>query len=150
MKTKNYINELEIYVDGCSKGNPGPSGVGIVIIDSTNPQNKQILFKNGYFIEEGDITNQDAEFWAVIKALDLAANYCVKHIKIYSDSQLVIKELNREFRIHKEKHRKFVEKIRNKEKIYEQILYIKVPRTNKYIKIADKLATESVVNTMNG
>ncbi len=46
-----YIDKIKIYVDGCSKGNPGPSGAGIVIVHNDN-----ILFKEGYFLGD-DLTN---------------------------------------------------------------------------------------------
>jgi len=145
-KTK-FINEIAVYVDGCSKGNPGPGGVGVVII---NPVDGFVLFQKGFYIEEGNVTNQDAEFYAVLKGLQIAPNYCRKKIKIYSDSQLVIKELNREFRIHKEQHRKFVEDIMNKKLIFDDVCFIEVPRENRYIKIADRFATKAVEATRKG
>ena len=147
MNKSKYIGEISIYVDGCSKGNPGPGGVGIVIV---NPEDGSILFNKGFFLKGGDITNQDAEFQAIIKALEIAPTFCTKEVTVFSDSQLAVKELNRDFRIHVPRHRKFNEEIRSKGSLFEKVNYVKVPRENKYIKIADKLANKSVEKTKKG
>ncbi|MBU5594198.1 ribonuclease HI family protein [Amphibacillus sp. MSJ-3] len=74
---------LEIYVDGASAGNPGPSGIGFLI------KNKQIYLENYVYI--GQSTNHEAEFKALIYAL----NFCLDHfpneiLSIRSDSKLLV------------------------------------------------------------
>ncbi|MCK4251894.1 ribonuclease HI family protein [candidate division WOR-3 bacterium] len=141
---KKYIDMIEIYVDGCSKGNPGPSGAGIVIACGDD-----ILFKDGYFLGD-DLTNQDAEYLAVLKGLEKASEYCMKTIEIRSDSQLVIKQLNRQFRMRKPRHKEIHEKIRNKAQIFEKVIFIQVSEDHKYIRVADKMADKAVRKVKRG
>ena len=78
---------IEIYIDGSSKGNPGPGGAGIVLTDAST---QKILGTAG--IPLGYVTNNQAEFLALkhalarIKARDLSE----QPIKILTDSQLVV------------------------------------------------------------
>ncbi len=57
------IERLYIYTDGGARGNPGPSAIGIVIVD----ENKEIIEIHKEYIGEG--TNNRAEYEALIKAL---------------------------------------------------------------------------------
>lgn len=79
-----------IYIDGASSGNPGPSGIGIVI------------YQDGEEIDTfsrkiGDATNNIAEYKALIEGLKLAKKNSLKNIKIYSDSLLVVKQIKGEY-----------------------------------------------------
>jgi len=78
---------IEVYIDGSSKGNPGPGGAGIVI---KNAASQEMLSRHG--IPLGHVTNNQAEFLALKHALielqtrDLSE----QPIKILTDSQLVV------------------------------------------------------------
>ncbi|MBU0591553.1 ribonuclease HI family protein [Candidatus Micrarchaeota archaeon] len=83
---------LVIYTDGASFGNPGSMGIGIVI------------YKDGMRVEElseyiGEGTNNIAEYTAVIKALETAHQMGETMVHIKSDSQLVIRQLNNEYKV---------------------------------------------------
>jgi len=89
---------ITAYCDGACSGNPGPMGIGIV------------LWKNGEKIKEisefiGKGTNNIAEYNAALRALEEAKKLGEKEVIIRSDSQLLIKQLNREYKI-KETHLK--------------------------------------------
>ncbi|MGV8084870.1 MAG: ribonuclease HI family protein [Candidatus Bilamarchaeum sp.] len=80
------------YTDGACIGNPGPMGVGIAI------------YKDGIRIEElseyiGHGTNNVAEYTAIIKAIKTARNMGETKVHIKSDSELVVKQLNNEYRV---------------------------------------------------
>jgi ribonuclease HI len=79
-----YIN-----VDGASRGNPGKAGVGIVIKHS-----QQVCLKQGYAV--GLMTNNQAEYWALIIALAIYVNEYKndQQLVIRSDSQLLVNQLN--------------------------------------------------------
>jgi ribonuclease HI len=79
-----YIN-----VDGASRGNPGKAGVGIVIKEA-----HLICFKQGYSV--GSMTNNQAEYWALIIALAVFVNEFKNdnQLIIRSDSQLLVNQLN--------------------------------------------------------
>ena len=83
---------LLIYTDGASLGNPGPMGIGIVI------------YKGDVRIEElseflGEGTNNIAEYTAVVRALETAHRLGEREVHIKSDSELVIKQLNGEYKV---------------------------------------------------
>ena len=80
------------YTDGACLGNPGPMGIGIVI------------YRDGVMVEQlsefiGDGTNNMAEYKAIIKALETAHSMGETVVHIKSDSELVVKQLNREYRV---------------------------------------------------
>lgn len=78
---------IEVYIDGSSKGNPGPGGAGIVIV---NASTQEVLRAQG--IPLGAVTNNQAEFLALKQAiLELSRQGLSGHrIKILTDSQLVV------------------------------------------------------------
>src|SRR4029453_13817718 len=78
---------IEVYIDGSSKGNPGPGGAGIVINDAST---KEILGTLGIWL--GHVTNNQAEFLALKHALlELQTRGLSQHpIKTLTDSQLVV------------------------------------------------------------
>lgn len=83
---------LEIYIDGASKGNPGLAGVGVIIC-----QNGHVLRNISNFI--GRATNNFAEYSALIQGLEEALIMKADCIKINSDSQLLCRQLNKEYKV---------------------------------------------------
>jgi len=78
---------IEVYIDGSSKGNPGPGGAGIVIKKAGTEES---LSTHG--IPLGHVTNNQAEFLALNHALTeiKTRGHCEQPIKILTDSQLVV------------------------------------------------------------
>lgn len=87
------IDELFIFTDGAAQGNPGEAGAGIVF---TDPQG-QIIKEEKYFL--GKATNNIAEYKALILALEKARKFRPKQIKIFMDSELVVRQLQGEYRV---------------------------------------------------
>ena len=87
---------LEIYVDGASRGNIGPSSSAFIFVKDSD-----IIYQKSDYI--GEATNNIAEYQAIINALEEAEKFSRWHIKIYSDSELVIRQINKIYRI-KAKH----------------------------------------------
>jgi len=83
---------LTIYTDGACFGNPGPMGIGVVI------------YRKGAVVGEisehiGKGTNNIAEYTAVIRALETVKSMGEKEVLVRSDSQLLVKQLNNEYKI---------------------------------------------------
>ena len=99
---------LTIYCDGGARGNPGPAGVGVVIVE-TDGREKKI----GKFI--GVKTNNQAEYEAVLYALEtVIAEYKeIAKIDFFLDSELVVKQMNSEYKIKNEQLGSLLIKIRN-------------------------------------
>ena len=84
---------LLIYTDGASSGNPGPSGIGVVI----NDKEDRIVGKVSSYV--GINTNNFAEYSALIRALKIAIYYKTKELKIRTDSELVVKQIKGEYKV---------------------------------------------------
>ena len=130
--------ELFIYTDGGSRGNPGRSAIGIVILD----KNEKILLEHEEFIGLG--TNNQAEYKAIIKALTLAKRFDGKILHCFLDSELVVKQLKKEYKVKDEKLIKLNESLKDLEKDYEKVSYTHVKRGNKYITISDSLVNKAL------
>ena len=91
--TTQSISELHIYIDGGSKGNPGPAAVGIVFRE---PNGAQIWSKAK---DIGRATNNQAEYTALVEALKAAKRYHPTSIKVFSDSKLLVSQMNHEYKI---------------------------------------------------
>lgn len=89
-------DEITIYTDGGSRGNPGPAAAAFVLIDSEGRQ----LQAKAFFI--GQATNNIAEYTAAIKALDAAKQLGAKQLTIFSDSELMVKQINGEYKVKNE------------------------------------------------
>ena len=85
-------SSLEIYIDGASKGNPGPAGVGVVIC-----RNGETINNISSYI--GDATNNLAEYTALLYGLEEAFRLKAKEVKVYTDSELLCKQLNKEYKV---------------------------------------------------
>jgi len=85
--------QLTIYVDGGSRGNPGPSGIGVVILDANGKRLKDL---SKYI---GEATNNIAEYNALLYGLEEALILRADDIIINMDSELVAKQLTGDYRV---------------------------------------------------
>lgn len=87
------MDEIEIYIDGAAQKNPGPAGIGIIF----KVTDDNICFKLSKFI--GICTNNQAEYIALIESLKEAIKRNFKKVIIYSDSELVVNQLNEKYKV---------------------------------------------------
>jgi len=131
------LKTLKIFFDGSSHGNPGPSGIGIIVFDESG----RVLDKFSRFIGFG--TNNEAEYRALIEALRKAMQLGAEKVELYSDSELVVNQIRGVYSVKDEKlkrlHLKCVELLKNF-KEYE-ISY--VPR--ELNAEADRLANDAIM-----
>lgn len=85
--------KLIIYTDGGARGNPGPAGIGAILMN----EDRKIVAQISEFI--GRATNNQAEYKAVIAALSKAKKLSAQEVEIFLDSELLAKQLNREYRV---------------------------------------------------
>ena len=83
---------LRIFSDGGSRGNPGPSAYAIVVTE-----NGKIIQEHSEFL--GVHTNNYAEYRGLIAGLSFAANYGAREVEFVMDSQLVIRQMNGEYKV---------------------------------------------------
>src|SRR6266478_4156621 len=80
-------SEIIAYIDGASRGNPGPASYGVVIQDAGgNPL-------DALSEQIGETTNNVAEYRALVAALEYASSHGARSVKIYCDSELVARQM---------------------------------------------------------
>ncbi len=89
---KKKIGRLIIHIDGAARGNPGPAGVGVIVFGN---KKEKITF-SAYI---GETTNNVAEYTALLNALEIPEVKESKVIKIYSDSELLVNQINGFYRV---------------------------------------------------
>jgi len=87
------------HIDGGSRGNPGPAAAAYVL---TDPKGRQ-LEARAFFL--GEATNNFAEYTAIHKALEAAKSLDAKQISVYSDSELLVRQLNGQYKVKSEQIR---------------------------------------------
>ena len=133
------ISNFIIYTDGASRGNPGPAAAAFIFL-----QNEAIIFEKNFYL--GVQTNNQAEYQAIIKALVKASDYTHGDITLYSDSELVVKQLNGEYRVNQPHLQILREGTMKLVRKYSNVQFNHVSRQNKWIKIVDKLCNQTLDN----
>ena len=85
--------KLRIFSDGCSRGNPGPAGIGYVLYD----EDGAVLREVSKFV--GVRTSNEAEYIALIEALREAIKLGADEVECYSDSELLVRQLRGEYAV---------------------------------------------------
>ncbi|MDD4333434.1 MAG: ribonuclease HI family protein [Patescibacteria group bacterium] len=130
------IKKLIIYTDGGARGNPGPGGIGAVAYNTE----RNVVFEISRFI--GHSTNNQAEYKAVIAALHKAQEIGAEELEFFLDSELVVKQLNREYRVKDKDLAPLFVQIYNASIGFKKVSYKHIPREMN--KIADRLANEAM------
>ena len=131
-----FDTEYIIHIDGASRGNPGHASYGFAVLD---PSGKVLHSGSGYI---GISTNNVAEYTALLEALRFALAKGIQSVEIRSDSELVVKHLNGEYKVKSEHLAKLNEECRNLLRRFSWYEIKHVPRSKN--KIADKLANEAL------
>jgi ribonuclease HI len=130
-----------LYTDGASKGNPGPAGVGVYLKWRTKKGDWQ---ERKYSKPLGNKTNNVAEYEALIYGLEKANQLKIKRIKCFSDSQLMVRQLNGIYRLKNSDVIKNFVKIWNLKISFDEIEFNYIPREEN--NIADGLAKKASQN----
>jgi ribonuclease HI len=128
----------KMYSDGACRGNPGPSGIGATIMDDKGKTVHEI----SKFI--GTVTNNVAEYEALLEGLDYCVKKKISPIEILADSQLMIRQLSGQYKV---KHPNIIplhQRAKEYLKHLEVIGYTHVLR--EFNKRADELANEGIDN----
>jgi len=138
-------NKVIVYTDGGSRGNPGPSALGIVIV--TSEEGEDIFGKNkkerSYSEYLGVKTNNEAEYEAVVFALKKLKQLLGKKntnevgVEIRTDSELMYSQINGLYKIKEPSLQKFFVEIWNLKQDFKNVFFKHIPREEN--KLADKL-----------
>jgi ribonuclease HI len=137
------MKKFIIYTDGGSRGNPGKAAIGVVICN----EKEQEVKKYGEYLGD-DLTNNDAEYQAIIFALKKFKALFGKKlsentdIEIKADSELVVKQLNGEYRLENPRIQQFFIEIWNLKFDFKSIKFKHIPRERN--READRLVNEAL------
>ena len=128
--------KLIIHTDGGSRGNPGPAAIGAVLEDPSG----QVLAQVSECI--GDTTNNQAEYQAVIAALREAKKLAATELDFYLDSELVVKQLNGEYKMKNKDLSPLFAKICTEKLSYKKVSFSHIRR--EFNKAADALVNKAL------
>jgi ribonuclease HI len=125
----------KIYIDGASRGNPGSSAIGVVIIDSKGNKHKIKKYL-------GIHTNNQAEYHALITALVSAKKLKKTHLAIFTDSQLLANQVNRLWKVRDPEIKALYQEAISLISSFKKVKLSHIPRHLN--KEADRLANEAL------
>ena len=128
-----------INIDGGSRGNPGPAAYGVIIRDGSG----EVVAKLKKHI--GRLTNNVAEYYGLIAALDYAESHHVKAIRVESDSELLVKQMRGQYKVKSEDLRPLFERALKMSKTFETFRIEHVYREQN--READALANQALDET---
>ncbi len=128
-------NEVTVFIDGASRGNPGKAGCGAVIYGIKDGP----VYLTKYL---GHATNNVAEYSALILALETLRSLGIKSLKINSDSQLLVNQLNGRYAVKNPNIRKLFRIYMSLAVNFDKITVNHIPR--ELNKEADRLANLAI------
>lgn len=122
-----------LHTDGGARGNPGPAGIGYVLkIEGKSPLEHQEYI--------GEATNNQAEYRALLAGLIRAQTERVTKIKCFLDSELVVRQLNGQYRVKNPELQELVLQVKKIAGQFQEVSYTHVPR-------AENAQADQLVNT---
>jgi ribonuclease HI len=136
--------KLKIVCDACchkpnahlGKIGKGKSAGGCFFMDENDTE----IERHGFYF--GELTPPQAEYNALIKAMDKACGLCREEIEVWMDSELVIKQLNGDYGIKSENMKPLYDNVKKLESRFKNISYYHHDRNTQLAKIADKIAED--------
>jgi ribonuclease HI/pterin-4a-carbinolamine dehydratase len=120
---------IKLFTDGGSRGNPGPSASGFVILDG----NDDVLFAKGIYL--GIMTNNQAEYLALKYGLEKLLDMGIEELSVYMDSLLIVNQMNGKFKIKNQDLLVIFTDIKNILLSFKKVTFTHVPREKN--KLAD-------------
>ncbi|MED4453786.1 reverse transcriptase-like protein [Metabacillus fastidiosus] len=125
---------IEVYTDGASAGDPGPSGIGIFIKGEKNAEK--------YSIPIGIMSNHEAEYHALIKGMEICIEKGYKTVSFRTDSQLVENAMEKQF-VKNPAYAPLLEKAISLSEQFDLFFIKWIP--SKENKTADELARKAII-----
>lgn len=129
-----------IYTDGGARGNPGPAAIGVAIYNVANTHDPIKTY--GKYL--GETTNNQAEYRALLVALEFAQELGAKILVCYLDSELVVKQLTGLYKIKEAGLKDLAMDILRLKNKFDQVEFKHIPREKN--KLADQLVNEALDN----
>lgn len=127
---------IQLYADGGARGNPGEAACAFLIYDRGKK-----LYEKGKKL--GITTNNVAEYTAVIQGLRKAREFD-DEVEVFSDSELVIKQLKGQYKVKKPHLKELYKKLKGAESKFRKVSYNHRPRAHQMQKLADELVNKTL------
>lgn len=124
------------YADGASRGNPGPSAIGVVIFD---PDGREVHRESR---RVGHGTNNEAEYKAAIAALEAALGLGASRVELRMDSELVLRQLTGRYRVRNPRLMPLYGRLLDLRNRFESVTFRNLPRGAN--RLADSLANQAL------
>jgi ribonuclease HI len=124
-----------LYTDGGARGNPGPAGTGAVLQSAG-----KVIWEAGAYI--GKATNNQAEYQALIAGLEHARDLQASEVECFLDSELLVKQMNREYKVKDKDLAPLFLKVWNLSVNFKKVTFTHIPREQN--KEADRLVNEAL------
>lgn len=118
---------LHLFTDGGSRGNPGQAAIGVIIED---PIRGEVVRE--HYERIGIETNNVAEYRALIEGLKLARRYHPNRLICHLDSELVVKQLNGEYKVKMATMKAFFDEIQELSQEFSNVVFMHIPRSDNY------------------
>ncbi len=130
------MKKLIIHSDGGARGNPGPAGIGVII----NDESGGVVAEISKFL--GVATNNQAEYRALIAGLEKAVDLKADAVACFLDSELVVKQINREYKVKNKELAPLFLAVCNLLTKFKNYNFCHIPREQN--STADRLANEAM------
>lgn len=127
-----------VYTDGAARGNPGPAGAGYAIFGPDD----RLIEKDARAM--GRRTNNEAEYEALIWAIQRAKRITQGVVRFHSDSELMVRQVNGVYQVRKEHLRQLVEKVKAEAAGFRGFKLVNLPRENERIQLVDALVNDAL------
>jgi len=126
---------LYLYIDGACRGNPGQGGAGAAFLTLAG----EIVSKHKKFL--GECTNNIAEYEALLLGLQEAKKQKVKKIEIRADSELLVRQINGQYKVKNPNlQKRFIKAMKALKAFQYEMVHVRREKN----KIADQLANEAI------
>ena len=133
---RDTANSATVYIDGCSRGNPGPAGVGCYIVSPDG----SVLDRGGDFV--GFASSRIAEYYALKYGIEKAKKLGLKSVRFVSDNLMMVNQMNGVYKVKNLDLIPLYNKIKSQLKDFESYAFIHVHREQNCH--ADKEANDAV------
>jgi ribonuclease HI len=116
------LTRIRVYSDGAARGNPGPSGAGAVLVESSG----KVLERLGKYL--GVQTNNYAEYMALLLGLKRAKALGVQEVEVFADSELMIRQLGGRYQVKSPSLRPLYEEVLGLLNEFSRFKLVYVPR----------------------
>ncbi len=134
--------KARLSTDGGARGNPGPAAFGYVL----ETEDGHVLAAHGEAI--GRATNNVAEYRGLVAGMEKAAELGVAELEVVSDSELLVKQMQGEYRVKNEALRVLWEEASDLERRFRKVRYTAVRRAHN--ELADRLVNEALDASTTG